>query len=245
MIIQTDETIDLETPTGTMRCHVFRPATEGKYSAVIFYSEIYQVTQPIRRLAAYIAGQGYIVLVPEVYHEYEPLGTVLAYDKEGTDRGNCLKFKKPVSAYDSDADAVIKWARTYTYCNGKIGTMGVCLGGHLALRAALNPDVLAAACFYATNVHDSTLGQGQSDDTIHRLDELKGETMFVWGRQDPHVPFEGRIKIQQALQAAGSTYEWHEFNAQHAFLRDEGPRYDSELFQICIGLVLRLFARRL
>ncbi|EUK17849.1 dienelactone hydrolase family protein [Commensalibacter papalotli (ex Servin-Garciduenas et al. 2014)] len=245
MIIKTDETIDLKTPTGLMRCHIFRPVAEGKYSSVIFYSEIYQVTQPIRRLASYIAGQGYIVIVPEVYHEYEPLGTVFEYDKEGTDRGNCLKFEKPISAYDSDAYTVIEWAKTYEHCNGKVGTMGVCLGGHLALRAALHPNVLAAACFYATNVHDSTLGQGKKDDTIHRLSELKGETMFVFGRQDPHVPFEGRLQIQQALYKAEASYEWHEFNAQHAFLRDEGPRYDAALFQTCMGLVISLFARNL
>lgn len=245
MIIQTNETIDLKTPTGLMRCHIFRPVAEGKYAAVIFYSEIYQVTQPIRRLAAYIAGQGYIVIVPEVYHEYEPLGTVLEYDKEGTDRGNCLKFEKPISAYDSDANTVIEWAKTYEHCNGHIGTMGVCLGGHLALRAALHSDVKAAACFYATNVHDSTLGQGQCDNTIHRLNELKGETMFVFGRQDPHVPFEGRIQIQQALHKVEAFYEWHEFNAQHAFLRDEGPRYDAALFQTCMELVIRLFGRNL
>ncbi|CAI3941900.1 Dienelactone hydrolase (DLH) (PDB:4ZV9) [Commensalibacter communis] len=245
MIIQTDKMIDLQTPTGLMRCHIFRPVAEGNYSSVIFYSEIYQVTQPIRRLAAYIAGQGYIVIVPEVYHEYESLGTVLEYDKEGTDRGNCLKFEKPISAYDSDAKAVIEWAKTYEHGNGKVGTMGVCLGGHLALRAALHPDVLAAACFYPTNVHDSTLGQGQNDNTIHRLAELKGEAMFVFGRQDPHVPFEGRVQIQQALQQAGANYEWHEFNAQHAFLRDEGPRYDAALFQTCMELVIRLFGRNL
>ena len=35
-----------------------------------------------------MAGQGYLVAVPEVYHEYEPLGTVLNYDQVGTDRGN-------------------------------------------------------------------------------------------------------------------------------------------------------------
>ncbi|MGL4686951.1 MAG: dienelactone hydrolase family protein [Commensalibacter sp.] len=245
MIIRSDETYDIDTPTGSMRVHIFRPVAEGKYSAVILYSEIYQVTQPIRRLAAYIAGQGYIVAVPEVYHEYETAGTALSYDKDGTDRGNDLKFRKPISAYDSDSKAIIEWLKTYQPCNGKLATMGVCLGGHLALRAALHPDILAAACFYATNVHDSTLGEGQHDNTIQRLNELKGEALFVWGRQDPHVSFEGRTLIRSRLEEANVHYEWHEFNAQHAFLRDEGPRYDSSLFHTCMGLVNSLFQRNL
>jgi len=77
------------------------------------------------------------------------------------------------------------------------------------------------------------------------MDELKAETMFVWGRQDPHVPFEGREKIRARLQEVGATYEWHEVNAQHAFLRDEGPRYDPALFLEAVGWMLALFARTL
>jgi carboxymethylenebutenolidase len=38
---------------------------------------------------------------------------------------------------------------------------------------------------------------------------------------------------------------WHEFNAQHAFLRDEGPRYDPALASHCYGLVMELFHRKL
>jgi len=77
------------------------------------------------------------------------------------------------------------------------------------------------------------------------MGELKAETLFVWGRQDPHVPFEGREKIRARLQEVGATYEWHEVNAQHAFLRDEGPRYDPALFLQAVGWMLALFARAL
>jgi len=230
---------------GTMRIHLFRPAIEGRFPGVLFFSEIYQVTGPIRRLAALIAGQGFVVGVPEVYHEYEPAGTVLAYDPPGTERGNELKFAKPIAAYDADARAGLAFLTGHPACTGNLATMGVCLGGHLAYRAALNPAVSAAACFYATDIHSGTLGEGKADDSLARMDELKAETMFVWGRQDPHVPFEGREKIRARLQEVGATYEWHEVNAQHAFLRDEGPRYDPALFLQAVGWMLALFDRRL
>ena len=58
-----------------------------------------------------LAGQGYVVAVPEVYHEYEPAGIVLAYDKPGTDRGNALNLL-PVAAYDADARSrSARWRR--------------------------------------------------------------------------------------------------------------------------------------
>ena len=244
MIIRSDETIDVPVPDlGAMRMHLFRPAVEGTYPGVLFFSEIYQVTAPIRRLAAMVAGHGYVVAVPEVYHEHEAPGTVLAYDQPGTDRGNYLKFAKPVAAYDADARAGLAALAAHPACNGGLATLGVCLGGHLAYRAALNPDVSAAACFYPTDIHSGSLGEGKHDDSLARMGELKAETLFVFGRQDPHVPFAGRESIRARLEAVGARYEWHEVNAAHAFLRDEGPRYDPALFVQALGLMLALFRR--
>jgi len=246
MILRSDETQDIAVADGgTMRLHLFRPAIEGRFPGVLLFSEIYQVTAPIRRLAAMLAGNGYVVAVPEVYHEYEPAGTVLAYEPAGTDRGNALKFAKPVAAYDADARAGLTALAEHPACNGQLATFGVCLGGHLAYRAALDPRVKAAACFYATDIHSGTLGEGRADDSLARMADLKAETMFVWGRQDPHVPFEGREIIRARLEAVGARYEWHEVNAQHAFLRDEGPRYDPALFLQAIGWTLELFRRAL
>ena len=71
--------VDLTTPTGVMRTYVHRPAGEGAYPAILFYSEIFQQTGPIERAARFMAGHGYAVLVPEVFHELNPIGTVLGY----------------------------------------------------------------------------------------------------------------------------------------------------------------------
>ena len=245
MIIRSDETADIGTRTGTMRLHLFRPALEGRHPGIVLFSEIYQVTAPIRRLAAFIAGLGHVVAVPEVYHEYEPAGTVLGYDAQGTERGNALKTTKTVAAFDDDARAALDFLQQHPACTGRLGSMGVCLGGHLAYRAALDPRVSAAACFYATDIHAGTLGAGRQDDSLARMDALKAETLFVWGRQDPHVPFAGRQLIRERLEAVGAHYEWHEVNAAHAFLRDEGPRYDAALFLQSMGWVQALFTRTL
>lgn len=247
MIIRSDEVADIAVPgaPGPMRLHLFRPNGPGRYPGVLLFSEIYQVTGPIRRLAALVAGQGYLVAVPEVYHDYEPPGTVLAYDPAGTDRGNTLKTTKPVAAFDADARAALAFLAGHLDCTGRLAMMGVCLGGHLAYRAALEPSVAAAACFYATDIHSGSLGAGRADDSLARMDALKAQTLFVWGRQDPHVPFAGRQLIRERLEAVGATYEWHEVNGAHAFLRDEGPRYDPALFLQAIGWMLALFQRTL
>ena len=245
MILKEEVAVDLATPTGLMRTHMFRPAAEGKYPAVVLFSEIFQVTGPIRRFAAFIAGHGYIVAVPEVYHELEPLGTVLAYDQAGSDKGNADKYAKPLSSYDSDARSLLNHLKALDDCTGRLGAIGICLGGHLAFRAAMNPDVLATVCFYATDIHSHSLGLGKQDDSLMRARDIKGELLHIWGRQDPHVPLAGRDLIKARLEEVGANFQWLEVNGAHAFMRDEGYRSDPELAALCLDMTLALLHRKL
>lgn len=243
MVIREPSHVDLETARGPMRTHVFEPVATKRWPGVIFYSEIFQMTGPIQRFAMWLAGHGYLVFVPEVYHELEPAGTVLAYDQAGSDRGNAHKYGKELASYDADALALEAALQEHPRCSGAVGALGICLGGHLAFRAALRPGVRAAACFYATDLHSASLGRGKADDSLARAAEIRGELLMIWGRQDPHVPLEGRRKIQSVLDAAAVNYQWLEVNGAHAFMRDEGYRYDPELARLLQGWVLALFER--
>ena len=245
MTIKDDLVIDLGTAIGPMRTYVFRPAAQGRYPGIVFFSEIFQVTGPIRRTAAILAGHGYVVAVPEVYHELEPIGEVLAYDQAGADRGNADKYNKELSSYDADARAVLDHLKSRDDCTGRLGALGICLGGHLAFRAAMNNDVLATVCFYATDIHSGSLGRGKQDNSLARASEIKGELLHIWGRQDPHVPLEGRNRIKARLDEIGANYQWLEVDGAHAFMRDEGYRYDPVLANVCYGLALELFHRKL
>jgi carboxymethylenebutenolidase len=69
--------------------------------------------------------------------------------------------------------------------------------------------------------------------------------LTIWGRQDPHVPLNGRNLIRTPAGRGRGHFQWHEVNGQHAFLRYEGPRYDPALAYLCYGLVFGLFHRRL
>lgn len=252
MTIIDHEFTDLETPSGPMRTFVLRPAAPGRYPGLVLFSEIFQATGPIRRTAALLAGHGFVVAVPEIFHEFEPAGTVLNYDAVGADRGNWCKVNKPLEAYDHDARAVIDFLKSHPQCTGKLGSVGICIGGHLNFRCCMNPEILAGVSFYATDIHKLEnhprgLGTGTADDSLERArrGDIKGELLMVWGRQDPHVPFEGRTQIREALESAGTNYQWLEFNGAHAFLRDEGPRYNPALAQQCYQLTLELFKRKL
>src|SRR5258708_19505548 len=85
MIIK-EEFADIATPTGPMRLHLFRPTAAGRYPGILLYSEIYQITGPIRRMAAFLAGQGYVVGPPHVYPQYDPPAPLPAHHTAGTAR---------------------------------------------------------------------------------------------------------------------------------------------------------------
>lgn len=244
MLIQS-HIADLQTATGTMRTYVHRPAGEGRFPAVLFYSEIFQQTGPIERAARFLAGHGYAVLVPEVFHELNPIGTVLAYDDAGRDKGNADKSAKDVQGYDSDNRAMIEYVQKQDWFNGNIGAMGFCIGGHLAFRAALQPEIKATACFYATDLHTQVIPNQPGQHSMERLADIKGELLMIWGKQDNHIPTAGRVKVYQELTDANLSFTWHEFNGQHAFMRDEGERYDPQLAATGYQLALQLFGRTL
>jgi carboxymethylenebutenolidase len=106
MTILDHEFSDLPTQAGPMRTHIFRPAAEGRYPGIMLFSEIFQVTGPIRRTAALLAGNGFIVAVPEIFHMHEAPGTVLGYDSAGADRGNWCKVNTDLAQFDADMATV-------------------------------------------------------------------------------------------------------------------------------------------
>ena len=240
---------DIDTPTGLMRTYIHRPDVDAdaSYPVILFYSEIFQQTGPIERAAKFMASQGYVVLVPEVFHELNPIGTVLGYDDAGREKGNADKHAKDVQGYDSDNAAMIEFANKQDWCNGHIGAMGFCIGGHLAFRAALQPEVKGAACFYGTDLHIQVIPNKPGQHSMERLDDIKGELCMIWGKQDNHIPTEALAKIYKALNETDISFTWHEFNAGHAFMRDEGDggRYDAQTAQLGYQLALNLFGRTL
>lgn len=247
--------------------YIYHPTITGyphaKFPGVVVFSEIYQgigyipdepskllittVTGPVARFARQIASQGYIVAAPSSYHEFTG-PEALAYDGPGTDAGNDWKIKKTIPAYDEDAELSVTALLHMPTCNGKIGTTGMCLGGHLAYRCALDSRVSAGVCYFATDIHSHSLGLNKQDDSLQRAKDIKGELVMIFGKSDNHVPPEGRDLIRKTLHESRVDFSFYEIaGAQHAFIRDElsKGRYDAAISKVCFEMLLEVFGRRL
>lgn len=170
--------------------------------------------------------------------------------------GNKYKATKPLESYDEDCKLATDYLVSLPTCTGKIGATGMCLGGHIALRAAFDPRVKSAVTFFGTDIHSNTLGN-TSDESLHSLARIKNgdlggssdtELVTIFGTLDPHVPPEGRDKIRATLREAGAFFSFVEIaGAQHAFVRDEFSkgRYDPAVTGLGLDMLYELFHRTL
>jgi carboxymethylenebutenolidase len=244
-MIITSEYVDVPAPGGgAIRNFVAAPKAAGKYPGVIFYSDIFQLTDTMLRSCVRLAGYGYVVAAPEIYRRIEPAGLVIPFDDAGRTRGLADAEKTPVADFDADCRAVLDYlARHPSVGDGHLAAAGFCIGGHLAFRAALQQDVRATACFYGTGIHGGKLGRDEDAGSLRRAAEIKGELLMVWGTLDPHIPEEGRQKIEAALAGAGVNYSQRHYLAEHAFMRDVGPRFDPEATDLAFADMIALFRR--
>ena len=99
-----------------------------------------------------------------------------------------------LSAYDEDAALSVSTLLSLHTCNGRIGATGMCLGGHLAYRCALDKRVGAAVCYFATDIHSHSLGEGEKDDSLERTGDIEGELVMVcvWGFKRVFLSEDGR-----------------------------------------------------
>jgi len=241
-MIVTTEYVDIPNAGGVMRAFVAAPKGEGQHPGIWCYSDIFQLTPPMLRSCVRLAGYGFVAAAPEIYCRIESAGTVIPFDDAGRTRGLEDAKKTPVAHFDADCRTGLDWLGKHPrVAPGKLGAMGFCIGGHLAFRAALQPDVRATACFYGTGIHDGKLGKDEDAGSLARAGDIKGRLLMVFGTKDPHVPEEGRAVVDKGLTRAGVSYNTRLFPAEHAFMRDEGARFDPEATDQAFAEMIGLF----
>ena len=241
-MVLTREYVDVPVGERAMRTFIAKPKAPGAYPGIVFYTDIFQLTESSLRWAVRLAGYGFLVAVPEIYHRVEPAGTVLEFDDEGKRRGQADAEATSVADFDEDARAALDHLEGRT---SALSAAGHCTGGHLAFRAAFDSRVRATACWYPTGLHDGALGADPDAGSLARAGEIDGALHLIWGTRDPHTPAEGRDTVRAGLDAAGASYTWSEYDAEHAFGRDVGERYDPEATDAAFAETVALFRTRM
>jgi len=225
--------------SGVVRSAVVRPAdTTKKHPLLLCFPDIFGNSEPHLRLMRRLAGHGFVVVSPEPWAHAYPPGTVFDFE---ADRQKALDAQDLAdgAAADSARRAVVAHFAADT---DGVFAIGFCYGGHLAFRAALDDVTAATVTCYGTGLHRAKLGNVDVD-SLAEATAIKGELLLVWGRQDPHIPAEGRAIIHRTLDDAGVRFEARFFDAGHAFMRDVGERYDPAATDEVIAAALAVFRR--
>jgi carboxymethylenebutenolidase len=241
-MVTTTEDVEITVGGSPMRMFVAVPRGGGTHPGIICYSDIFQLTGPMRRACVRLAGYGFVVAAPEIYHRIEPPGAAIPFDDDGRTRGMDDAARTTVAEFDADCRATLDYLAVHPRVGaGQLGAMGFCIGGHLAFRAAMQPDVKVTTCFYGTGIHNGRLGKDTDAGSLLRVNEIRGALLMVFGSRDPHIPEDDREAIDAVLRAAGVNYRLLLFDAEHAFMRDEGPRYDPEATDAAFAAMIAAF----
>src|SRR5690349_8729424 len=106
MVVETSY-VDIRVGASLMRTFVASPRAEGKFPAILCYSDIFQLTGPMLRACIRLGGYGYVTAAPEIYHRIEPPGTAIPFDDAGRTRGLDDALKTPVVDFDASCRSAL------------------------------------------------------------------------------------------------------------------------------------------
>lgn len=124
------------------------PAGQPK-GAIVIAQEMYGVTDYLKQVTAFYAGEGYLTITPALY-DRRARGTVLAYNEADRDRVHELykSMDWELSLVDLEA------GRRFVAPAGRVAMIGFCWGGSLAWMAACRQDYQAAVAYYGSAMPD-------------------------------------------------------------------------------------------
>ncbi len=201
-----------------MNAYVAIPWGTGPFPAIMLFQEAYGVNNHIRKLADKIAGEGYVVVAPELFHRTAPAGFEAPY---GDFSAVMAHFQALTTEHlVDDVQATYDWlAAQANVQKNKIGAIGFCLGGRVAFIANSAVPLAASIAFYGGGMHT----------VADRAATLHGPQLLFWGGKDQHIKPEHVQAVVDAIKQAGKDYVNVEFSyADHAFFCDERPSYHPQ-----------------
>lgn len=225
--------ISFKRPDGqSVNGYLAEPAKVAGAPGIVVIQEWWGLNDQIKGVADKLAAAGYRALVPDLYrgkvaleaNEAEHLMTNLNFgDAAGQDvRGAVQQLKSTGST--------------------KVGVTGFCMGGALTLLSAVNvPETDAGVVWY-----------GYPPLEYVDAAKIKAPLLAHWATDDAAFPIAKVDELEKKLRAAKVTFEFHRYNAKHAFANETADsknlpilKYDPKAAEIAWGRTMEFFAKQL
>ncbi|MDX8468014.1 dienelactone hydrolase family protein [Mesorhizobium sp. VK23B] len=193
--------IGIETKDGRAKAGLFRPAGTAR-AGVILYMDAFGPRPVLDEMAERLAGDGYAVLVPDLFYRnapYGPFDAKTAFTVEETKTKLMALVSgttQDMTIHDSEAflDAL-----TAEGVDGPVGVVGYCMGGARALNAAASyPNRIVAAASF----HGGNLASDAPDSPYRKAASIKARVYVGTAGVDRSFPPEQSARLAEALRVA-------------------------------------------
>jgi carboxymethylenebutenolidase len=211
---------------STAEGYLATPAS-GRGPGVIVIQEWWGLNDNIKGIADRFAAEGYLALAPDLYH-----GKVT---KEPDEAGKMLMSMKMDEA-GKDMAGAYDYLKGNSACTGKIGSVGYCAGGALALVVATMRPIDACVMYYGAFV-------GPEPD----VSKLSGPVMMHYAEHDDWASPEKAHALEAKIRAAGKHAQLYIYpGTEHAFFNDTRPEvYNAEAADTSMARTLEFYKKQL
>ncbi len=223
------EYVHYDSPNGNgqVRAYRVKPATGGRFPAVVVVHENRGLNPYIEDVARRVAKAGFLALAPD------GLSALGGYPGNDEDGAALQKQVDPVKLMN-DFFAAIEVLLKYPEGTGKVGIVGFCYGGGVCNAAAVAyPELAAAVPFYGA--------QPKAEDVAR----IKAPLLLHYAELDKRITG-GWPAYQAALDANAKTYEAFVYpGVNHGFHNDTTPRYDKAAAELAWSRTVAWFGKYL
>ena len=216
---------------GRFNAYVARPA-QGSGPGLVLLQEIFGINDFMKSMADRFAEEGYVVLVPDLFWRIQP-GIVLGYGDADMQTALGYLHRFDIDRAIDDVEATISALRALPEQAGKVGTIGYCLGGKLAMLSAARTDVDCAVSYYGAGL----------EAYLDEVSAIRCPMVFHFPEQDAHCPPEVRERISNALKTRPQIEQYVYAGCDHAFANPSRKSYDKPATMMAYSRTLTLLRK--
>jgi carboxymethylenebutenolidase len=206
------KTIEFKRPDGkSVNGYLAEPAGAAKAPGLVVIQEWWGLNDQIKGVADKLAKAGYRALVPDLYR-----GKTAVDAKEANHLMTGLNF---ADAAGQDIRGAVQYLKTTG--SPKAGVTGFCMGGALTILSAVNvPEMDAGVIWY-----------GYPPLEYVDASKIKVPLLGHWATQDQAFAIGGVDELEKKLRAANVKFEFHRYNAKHAFANETADQKKLEMLK--------------
>ncbi len=226
--VNVDATV-IKGPNGDIDAMFYAPGT-GKWPGVLLLTDIAGIRPAQEDMAKRLAAEGYVVLMPNIFHRARK-PPVFDFPAKWGDERTMARFAElsgslPPDAMDKDGALYVSALVAHPSCRGgRVGVVGYCFSVAMAMRTAASvPDQVAAVAGF----HGGRLLTDAPTSPHLVLPRIKARLYFGHAANDQSMPADAIERLDRALQAWGGSFETEVYDeARHGWTVPDNPVYNE------------------